>query len=228
MKRKRIVVILLIVILTGVGVTSYVIQSNRKTELEQALRSEKPMELESALKSSDMSTSEKHRYIGRFQETLAFEKAELLLDSKTSQNQMNWFYAAQFAPRDTVATWLKKGAKVNQLNQKKQSVLHVATSVNRSSDAYALLVKRATSKDLNRIDAYGHTPLFYATLDQNETVIELLLGAGANPNLGKERPIYETVKQNRKDLFELLKQHKAKVETKQVKKIAKMYRATTF
>lgn len=59
MKRKRIVVILLIVILTGVGVTSYVIQSNRKTELEQALRSEKPMELATALKSSDMSTSEK-------------------------------------------------------------------------------------------------------------------------------------------------------------------------
>jgi len=228
MKRKRIVTVLLILIIIGIGGTVYVTKSNQQAALEQGLRSEKPERLADALKDSSLSTKEKNRYIRRFQETLAFDKAKLLLDEQTVQNKQNWFYAAQFAPMSMVSEWLTKGAKISQLNSQDQSVLHAATSVNRSIDVYALLIKKASKKELNRIDDFGHTPLFYATLDQNEAAIELLLQAGANPNRGEEQPIYETVKQNRQDLYVMLQQNGATVESKKVKKLAKQYRATKF
>ena len=228
MKRKQIVAVLLILIIIGIGGTVYVTKSNQQAALEKGLRSEKPERLADALKNTSLSTKEKNRYIRRFQETLAFDKAKLLLDEQTVQNKPNWFYAAQFAPLSTVSEWLTKGAKISQLNSEGRSVLHVATSVNRSIDVYALLVKKASKKELNQIDDFGHTPLFYATLDQNEAAIELLLQAGANPNRGKEQPVYETVKQNRKDLYRVLQQSGATVDSKKVKKLAKQYRATKF
>lgn len=228
MKRRRIIVVLLILIIIGIGGAVYVTKSNQQAALEQGLRSEKPERLANALKDASLSTKEKNRYIRRFQETLAFDKANLLLDEQTVKNKANWFYAAQFAPHSTVAEWLAEGAKISQLNAKGQSVLHVATSVNRSIDVYALLIKEASKTELNRIDDLGHTPLFYATLDQNEAAIELLLEAGADSNRGKEKPVYETVKQNRKDLYAMLEQNGATVEIKKVKKLAKEYRATKF
>lgn len=228
MKRRRIIVVLLILIIIGIGRGIYVTKSNQQAALEQGLRSEKPEQLANALKDASLSTKEKNRYIRRFQETLAFDKANLLLDEQTVKNRSNWFYAAQFAPRSTVAEWLAEGAKISQLNAQGQSVLHVATSVNRSIDAYALLIKKASKKELNRIDDFGHTPLFYATLDQNEAAIELLLEAGADSNRGKEKPVYETVKQNRKDLYAMLEQNGATVDSKKMKKLAKQYRATKF
>lgn len=228
MKRKRIIAVLLILIIIGIGGAVYVTKANQHAALEQGLRSEKPERLANALKDASLSTKEKNRYIRRFQETLAFDKAKLLLDEQTVQNKANWFYAAQFAPRSTVAEWLAEGAKISQLNAQGQSVLHVATSVNRSIDAYALLIKKASKKELNRIDDFGHTPLFYATLDQNDAAIELLLQAGADPNRGKEQPVYETIKQNRKDLYVMLQQNGATVEKNKVKKLAKEYRATKF
>lgn len=228
MKRKRIIAVLLILIIIGIGGTVYVIKTNQQAALEQGLRSEKPERLANALKNVSLSTKEKNRYIRQFQETLAFDKAKLLLDEQTVKNKTNWFYAAQFAPRSAVSEWLKKGAEISQLNAHSQSVLHVATSVNRSIDAYALLVKKAPEEELNRIDDFGHTPLFYATLDQNETAMKMLLQAGADPNRGKEQPVYETVKQNRKDLYVMLQQKGAKVENKRLKKLAKQYRATKF
>ncbi|MGI1804184.1 ankyrin repeat domain-containing protein [Exiguobacterium sp. TDN 0502] len=228
MKRKRLITVLLMLLIMGIGGTVYVIQTNQQAALEQGLRSEKPERLANALKDASLSTKEKNRYIRQFQETLAFDKVKLLLDEQTVQNKTNWFYAAQFAPRSSVSEWLAKGAEISQLNAHSQSVLHVATSVNRSIDAYALLVKKASKKELNRIDDFGHTPLFYATLDQNEAAMELLLRAGADPNRGKEQPVYETVKQNRKDLYRMLQQNGAEVENKKVKKLAKQYRATKF
>ncbi|WP_029331069.1 ankyrin repeat domain-containing protein [Exiguobacterium oxidotolerans] len=228
MKRKRIITVLLILIIIGIGGTMYVIKANQQAALEQGLRSEKPEQLASALKETSLSTKEKNRYIRRFQEAPAFDKAKLLLDEQTVKNKGNWFYAAQFAPLSTVSEWLTKGAKISQLNAQGQSVLHVATSVNRSIDVYALLIKEASKKELNRIDDFGHTPLFYATLDQNEAAIELLLNAGADPNQGKEVPVYETVKQNRKDLYMMLQQNGAEVQNKKVKQLAKQYRATKF
>lgn len=228
MKRKRIIAVLLILIIIGIGGTVYVIKANQHAALEQGLRSEKPERLASALKDASLSTKEKDRYIRQFQETLAFDKAKLLLDEQTVQNKANWFYAAQFAPRSTVAEWLAQGAKISQLNAQGQSVLHVATSVNRSIDVYTLLVKKASKKEINRIDDFGHTPLFYATLDQNDAAIKLLLQAGADPNRGKEQPVYETVKQNRKDLYVMLQQNGATVEKNKVKKLVKQYRATKF
>lgn len=228
MKRRRIIVVLLILIIIGIGGGIYVTKSNQQAALEQGLRSEKPEQLANALKDASLSTKEKNRYIRRFQETLAFDKANLLLDEQTVKNRANWFYAAQFAPRSTVAEWLAEGAKISQLNAQGQSVLHVATSVNRSIDVYTLLVKKASKKEVNRIDDFGHTPLFYATLDQNDAAIELLLQAGADPNRGKEQPVYETVKQNRKDLYVMLQQNGATVEKNKVKKLVKQYRATKF
>lgn len=228
MKRKQIVAVLLILIIIGIGGAVYVTKSNQQAALEKGLRSEKPERLAKALKDTSLSTKEKNRYIRQFQETLAFDKAKLLLNEQTVQNKTNWFYAAQFAPRSTVAEWLAKGAKISQLNAQGQSVLHVATSVNRSIDAYALLIKEASKKELNRMDDFGHTPLFYATLDQNESAIELLLEAGADSNRGKEKPVYEAVKQNRRDLYAMLEQNGATIDSKKVKKLAKQYRATKF
>ena len=142
--------------------------------------------------------------------------------------RQNWFYVAQFAHPNVVKQWLAAGASTKQLNKNKQNVLHVSTSINRSADAYALLVKRASKKQLNQLDRFGHTPLYYATVDQNQEAMELLLVAGAAPDKETDPPIYETVKQNRIDLYELLEKNGASATAKQVKKIAKSYGAESF
>ncbi|OIN66428.1 hypothetical protein BLD48_10615 [Exiguobacterium sp. KRL4] len=228
MTRKKIMIVVLL-FLIGIGGTTYLLVDYRNQQtFEDSLTSKSPKVLEQAAEDVSLSTKDRNRYIRQFQETLEYDKALVLLNRTSAKNQQNWFYVAQFAPTDTVKQWLEAGASTKQVNTNKQSVLHVATSINRSVDAYALLVKQASKSQLNQLDRFGHTPLYYATVDQNQEAIELLLAAGAEPDKGTDPPIYETVKQNRTDLYQLLETSGASASTKQVKQLAKTYGATSF
>ena len=119
-----------------------------------------PTKLKQAAETVDLSTKERNRYIRKFQESLEYEKALVLLDRTSAENQGNWFYVAQFAPTDVVKQWLAAGASTQQMNKNKQNVLHVATSLNRSADAYALLVKQASKSQLNQLGSiWSYTAL---------------------------------------------------------------------
>ncbi|QNR21711.1 ankyrin repeat domain-containing protein [Exiguobacterium sp. Helios] len=228
MTRKKIMLVVLL-FLVGIGGTTYLLIDYRNQQtFEESLKVSDATKLQQAVATVDLSTKERNRYIRKFQETLEYEKALVLLDRTSAKNQQNWFYVAQFAPTDIVKQWLAAGASMKQVNKNKQNVLHVATSINRSVDAYDLLVKQASKSQLNQLDRFGHTPLYYATVDQNQEAMELLLAAGAVPDKGTDPPIYETVKQNRTDLYQLLKTSGASANTKQVKKIANNYGAESF
>lgn len=228
MTRKTIISVVLLALIGIGGATYWLIDYQNQETFQKSLITGSANELQQAAEAADLSVKERNRYIRQFQESLEYDKALVLLDRASVKSQINWFYAAQFAPTDVVAKWLAVGASVNQLNKNKQNVLHIATSVNRSVDAYALLVEQATKQQLNQKDRFNHTPLYYATMDQNEEAMELLLEAGASPNLGKDLPIFETVKQNRKDLFELLTKHGATLNRKQVKHLAETYGSNSF
>jgi len=226
--RKKIMLVVLL-FLVGIGGTTYLLIDYRNQQtFEESLKASDATKLQQAVATVDLSTKERNRYIRKFQETLEYEKALVLLDRTSAKNQQNWFYVAQFAPTDIVKQWLAAGASMKQVNKNKQNVLHVATSINRSVDAYDLLVKQASKSQLNQLDRFGHTPLYYATVDQNQEAMELLLAAGAVPDKGTDPPIYETVKQNRTDLYQLLKTSGASANTKQVKKIANNYGTESF
>ena len=228
MTRKKIMLVVLL-FLVGIGGTTYLLIDYRNQQtFEESLKASDATKLQQAVATVDLSTKERNRYIRKFQETLEYEKALVLLDRTSAKNQQNWFYVAQFAPTDIVKQWLAAGASMKQVNKNKQNVLHVATSINRSVDAYDLLVKQASKSQLNQLDRFGHTPLYYATVDQNQEAMELLLAAGAVPDKGTDPPIYETVKQNRTDLYQLLKTSGASANTKQVKKIANNYGTESF
>lgn len=228
MTRKKIMLVVLL-FLVGIGGTTYLLIDYRNQQtFEESLKASDATKLQQAVATVDLSTKERNRYIRKFQETLEYEKALVLLDRTSAKNQQNWFYVAQFTPTDIVKQWLAAGASMKQVNKNKQNVLHVATSINRSVDAYDLLVKQASKSQLNQLDRFGHTPLYYATVDQNQEAMELLLAAGAVPDKGTDPPIYETVKQNRTDLYQLLKTSGASANTKQVKKIANNYGAESF
>ncbi|WP_214850197.1 ankyrin repeat domain-containing protein [Exiguobacterium sp. s138] len=228
MTRKKIMIVFLL-FLIGIGGTTYLLIDYRNQQtFEASLKASDVTELQQAVEAVDLSTKERNRYIRKFQETLEYEKALVLLDRASAGNQQNWFYVAQFASTDVVKQWLAAGASIKQVNSNKQNVLHVSTSVNRSVDAYALLVKQASKSQLNQLDRFGHTPLYYATVDQNQEAMELLLAAGATPDKGTDLPIYETVKQNRKDLYQLLQKNGASPTRKQVKRLAKTYGAASF
>lgn len=228
MTRKKIMIVVLL-FLIGIGGTTYLLIDYRNQQtFEASLKASDATKLQQAAEAVNLSTKERNRYIRQFQETLEYDKALVLLDRTSAKNQTNWFYVAQFAPTNVVADWLQAGASVRQVNKERQNVLHVATSVNRSVDAYALLVEQATKRELNQQDRSGHTPLYYATVDQNQEAMELLLAAGASPDKGKDRPIYETVKQNRKDLYQVLEKSGASATRKQVKQLAETYGAASF
>lgn len=228
MTRKKIISVVFLFLIGIGGITYFLIDYRNQQTFEESLKTNDAPKLEQAAEAVNLSTKERNRYIRKFQESLEYEKALVLLDRASAGNQQNWFYVAQFASADVVKQWLAAGASTKQVNKNKQNVLHVSTSINRSADAYALLVKRASKKQLNQLDRFGHTPLYYATVDQNQEAMELLLAAGAVPDKGTDPPIYETVKQNRIDLYELLEKNGASATAKQIKKIAKSYGAESF
>jgi len=226
--RKTITSIVLLILVVVGGTTYFLIDYRNQQNFQSSLKAKDSKKMEQAVETVHLSTKERNRYIQRFQESLEYEKAIVLLNETSAKNQANWFYAAQFAPTEVVADWLAEGSSVKQVNKQGQNVLHVATSVNRSIDAYALLVKKATKRQVNQQDQSKHTPLYYATVDQNEEAMELLLQAGASPDAGANPPIYETVKQNRKDLYQLLKTSGATPDEKKIKILAKNYGAKAF
>lgn len=228
MARKTIISIVLLILAVVGGATYFLIDYRNQQNFQSSLKAKDSRELKQAAEAVDLSTKERNRYIQRFQKSLEYEKALALLNEMSVKDQKNWFYVAQFAPTEVVADWLAMGASVKQVNKQGQNVLHVATSVNRSVGAYALLVKKATTRQINQQDQSKHTPLYYATVNQNEEAMELLLQAGASPDVGADPPIYEAVKQNRKDLYQLLKASGASSDRKKVKALAANYGAEVF
>ena len=103
--------------------------------------------------------------------------------------------AAFYSSPAVVKALVKAGADVNARDSSKNSPLHWASAEN---PAVVPVLLEAGAK-VNLLNAHKHSPLFFAANGNNNSIVEPLLAAGADPLLGTS-PLKDCgVDQNMKD-----------------------------
>jgi ankyrin repeat protein len=115
---------------------------------------------------------------------------------------------------EMVAFLLSRGAHLNVVNDGGWTPLVAASTKN--PDVARLLLSKGAPVDQR--DGYGYTPLMYAAKGANLEMIEVLLNAGANPNL--QSPVGETaadlaVKSKSNEAIKMLSPEKGKAPLKE-------------
>ena len=95
---------------------------------------------------------------------------------------------------------VKAGADVNALDSTKNSPLHWATYKN--PDVMPVLLEAGAK--VNLLNAADHSPLFFAAGHNNNSIVEPLLAAGADPLLGTSPLKACSVNQDMKDYIKSL------------------------
>ena len=108
--------------------------------------------------------------------------------------------AAFYSSPAVVKALVKAGADANALDSTKNSPLHWASAEN---PAVVPVLLEAGAK-VNLLNAHKHSPLFFAANGNNNSIVEPLLAAGADPLLGTS-PLKDCgVDQNMKDYIRSL------------------------
>jgi hypothetical protein len=110
-----------------------------------------------------------------------------------------------------------------------ESVLNMATRYNAPVSLIKQIIALDRSHSLINKKHFDRTPLYYAVdkalESKNNTVVELLLANGANPNIGKNQPLALAIEKLHPDLVQLLIKADAKptekMRTYVIKKIKK-------
>ena len=108
--------------------------------------------------------------------------------------------AAFYSSPAVVKALIKAGADVNALDSTKNSPLHWATDAN---PAVVPDLLEAGAK-VNLLNAADHSPLFFAAGHNNNSIVEPLLAAGADPLLGTSPLKACSVNQDMKDYIKSL------------------------
>ena len=90
--------------------------------------------------------------------------------------------------KEVVALLLRHGAKLDPVNEKMETCLHIAASTDTTGKLTEMLLRRYQSPPLEAVNDVGFTPLLSAAFYGNEAVTRLLLdhGAAQEPGSGVE------------------------------------------
>lgn len=99
----------------------------------------------------------------------------------------------RYADPEIVALLLKRGANACIFNKKKDVALHVAAKRACDTQAALLIPQLISCSDINQVNTKGETPLVKAINHGKYNTASLLLGAGADPNLGTPAPLLKVV-----------------------------------
>ena len=115
--------------------------------------------------------------------------AEMLIEAGAKLNSVDSggntpFHAACMSSPELVATFMKRGANPNRLNQQKQNALHLLCQSSVESSVN-LVIEHI--KNLNQTDSNGETPLTLAVSRRKPSIVKLLIENGADPNFVTRR-----------------------------------------
>ena len=108
--------------------------------------------------------------------------------------------AAYYSSPEVVKVLVEAGADVNAVDSTKNSALHRATYKN--PDVVPVLLEAGAK--VNLLNAADHSPLFFAAGHNNNSIVEPLLAAGADPLLGTSPLKACSVNQDMKDYIKSL------------------------
>ncbi len=139
---------------------------------------------------------------------------------------------AVYINEEMVEPLLQHGADVNAKDWQNKTALHYAVGSEAQSASVRMemdydwkinkkIVAQLLEKncDVNVVDDHGASPLFYAVSSEDMSVVQLLIGKGADVNLCGDNkishlPITAAVCKNNADLVKVLLDHGAKVDLK--------------
>ena len=108
--------------------------------------------------------------------------------------------AASYSSPEVVIALIEAGADVNARDSSKNSPLHWASAENPAVVPFLL----AAGAKVNLLNAADHSPLFFAAGHNNNSIVEPLLAAGADPLLGTSPLKACSVNQDMKDYIKSL------------------------
>ncbi len=114
---------------------------------------------------------------------LFFMPSAAVLPGASSEETTELHQAARNGNCSVIQHLLDQGADVNARDIKRWTPLHIAATFGHAFFIQELIRLRADIINLDAQDAKGVTALFFAALQNQPACIEVLLQAGANPNL---------------------------------------------
>lgn len=111
-------------------------------------------------------------------------KAGGMIDARDNEEFTPLHYAAMFESKGNIKCAIKKlidaGADINAQNNKQRTPLHEAVYIIKDMESIRTLIQRGC--DVNLADDNGRTALHYASMGNDERVVEMLIEAGASTN----------------------------------------------
>ena len=154
--------------------------------------------------------------VGHVDKVAAFLKQDkTLLNAKDSSGRAPLHWAALYGQTKVMELLLAERADVNLLDGDGFTPLHWATTFNKK-DAVELLLANKADKNI-KVAKYGWTPLRLAVIHGHMAAAEVLLNAGADPNVTDKENIpllHQAVIRGKKEMVELLLDKKADVNIK--------------
>lgn len=110
-----------------------------------------------------------------------------LVEARNSASETALLVAARSVDIEALQALLASGADPNATDQMDRNALHLAITAFKSNSAMAVKLLLLYDVSFCLCDGDNMTPLHYAVAEGNNEIIDLLLEAGANINLGVQR-----------------------------------------